>query len=99
MVQDIPTSLDTSIRHSDPEAPGCLSHEIEISAGSLLDRIVGRLSAKVNSSHHQAVARPGQGLEVIAERSLDCDDFSRKLFENFIAHCRAVRGMDEGTHT
>jgi putative glutamine amidotransferase len=125
LVQDIPTSLDTSIRHSDPEAPGCLSHEIEISAGSLLDQIIGRFSAKVNSSHHQAVARPGQGLDVIAcapdgvveavsysnpnhwmlgvqwhpERSLDCDDFSRKLFDNFIARCRAVRGMDEGTHT
>jgi putative glutamine amidotransferase len=125
LVQDIPTSWDTSIRHSDPEAPGCLSHEIEISAGSLLDQIAGRLSAKVNSSHHQAVARPGQGLEVIArapdgvveavsysnpnhwmlgvqwhpERCLDFDDFSRKLFDNFIARCRAVRGMDEGTHT
>jgi putative glutamine amidotransferase len=125
LIQDIPTSLDTSILHSDPETPGGSSHEIEISEGSLLSQIVGRLSVRVNSSHHQAVARAGQGLDAIAyapdgvveaisysnpnhwmlgvqwhpERSLDCDDFSRKLFENFIAHCRAVRGMDEGTHT
>jgi putative glutamine amidotransferase len=125
LVQDIPTSLDTSILHSDPGAPCGPSHGIEISAGSLLDQIVGCLSVKVSSSHHQAVARPGQGLDVIArapdgvveavsysnpnhwmigvqwhpERSLDCDDFSRKLFENFIARCRAVRGVDEGTHT
>jgi putative glutamine amidotransferase len=125
LIQDIPSSLNTSIRHSDPEVPSNPSHGIEISAGSLLDQIVGRISAEVNSSHHQSVERPGQGLEVIArapdgvveavsysnpnhwmlgvqwhpERSIDCDDFSRKLFENFIARCRAVRGMDEGTHT
>jgi putative glutamine amidotransferase len=120
LVQDIPAFLDRDIRHSDP-----MGHDIELSAGSLLDGIVGRLSVKVNSSHHQAVERPGQGLEAIAhapdgvveaisysnpnhwmlgvqwhpERSLNCDDFSRKLFENFIARCRAVRGMDEGTDT
>jgi putative glutamine amidotransferase len=125
LVQDIPALLDTSIRHSDPETPGGSSHEIEIAEGSILDQIVGRLSVKVNSSHHQAVAKTGQGLEVIArapdgvveaiyysnpnhwmlgvqwhpERILDCDDFSRKLFEHFMARCRAFRGMDEGTHT
>jgi putative glutamine amidotransferase len=125
LIQDIPTSLDTSMRHRDPESQADPSHDIEISAGSLLDPIAGRLSVKVNSTHHQAVERPGQGLEVIArspdgvveavsysnpnhwmigvqwhpEKGFDCDDFSRKLFENFIARCRAVRGIDEGTHT
>jgi putative glutamine amidotransferase len=125
LIQDIPTSIDMNIRHRNPESQGNPSHEIEISAGSILEQIVGRLSAEVNSTHHQAVERPGQGLDVIArasdgvveavsfsnpnqwmigvqwhpERSLDCDDFSRKLFENFIARCRAVRGTDEGNHT
>jgi putative glutamine amidotransferase len=125
LIQDIPTSCDTRIRHSDPESQGHPSHEIVISAGSLMEPIVGRLSAMVNSTHHQAIERPGQGLDVMArapdgiveavsysnpshwmigvqwhpERSLDYDDFSRKLFASFIAHCRAGRGIDEGTRT
>ena len=79
----------------------------------------------VNSTHHQAVEKPGPGLQAIArapdgviesvsstdpchfilgvqwhpEKSFGCDGFSRKLFEYFLARCRAVRGIDEGTHS
>ncbi len=124
LIQDIPTSVGKSIRHSNPESNGVPCHKIRISPGSILEKLAGGDEAMVNSTHHQAVDRPGQGLEVIAhapdgvvesvfgtqrrqwilgvqwhpEKSFGCDDFSRKLFEHFLARCRAVRGIDEGTH-
>jgi putative glutamine amidotransferase len=66
LVQDIPSCLATPIRHSDPDSNGCPSHEIEILAGSVLEQIAGGRKRTVNSTHHQAVKSPGQGLEVIA---------------------------------
>jgi putative glutamine amidotransferase len=39
---------------------------VAIEPGSLLARTLGRRSARVNSFHHQAVARVGRGLRVVA---------------------------------
>jgi putative glutamine amidotransferase len=125
LVQDIPSCLATPIQHNNGDSNECPSHEIEISAGSILEQIAGGLKKTVNSTHHQAVKHPGQGLEVIArapdnvvesvsysdpnhwvlgiqwhpEKSFACDEFSRKIFEFFLARCRAARGIDEGTDT
>jgi len=125
LIQDIPTSISTSIRHSNPESGGSPVHPIRIAAGTMLAQAAGGVEATVNSTHHQAVDRPGRGLEVIArapddviesvagtdpdhwmlgvqwhpEKSFGCDDFSRNIFAYFLARCRAVRGMNERTHT
>ena len=125
LIQDIPTTIDTPIQHSKGQSKSPPSHEIAISSGSVLEPIAGGLDAVVNSTHHQAVERPGEELDVIAyapdgviesvfstsqnhwmlgiqwhpETSFACDNFSRKIFADFLAHCRAVRGIDEGTHT
>jgi putative glutamine amidotransferase len=125
LIQDIPAFMNTPIRHNQSESKGFPCHKIEISSGSILERIAGGMGAMVNSTHHQAIDRLGQGLKLDAlapdgiiesvssadpshwilgvqwhpERSFACDDFSRKLFEDFLARCRAVRGMNEGTHT
>jgi putative glutamine amidotransferase len=66
LIQDIQTAIDTKIRHSNPESKGAPSHEIQISPGSLLERLAGGLRPMVNSTHHQSVERVGRGLEVIA---------------------------------
>ncbi len=125
LIQDIPTLIDSPICHRNPKSRNSPRHEIEISAGSILEAIAGGLKASVNSIHHQALDRPGHGLEVIArapdgiiesvsytdsnhwilgvqwhpEKSFASDDFSRRLFDDFLAHCRAGRGIDERTHT
>jgi len=125
LIQDIPTSIDTTIRHNFPESDGLPCHEVKISPGSFLEQIAGSGEISVNSTHHQAVQRPGNGLKVIArasdgviesvvhtdpaqwilgvqwhpEKSFDRDRLSRKLFEHFVARCRAVRGRNEGTDT
>jgi putative glutamine amidotransferase len=41
-------------------------HAVEIAAGSLLARVVGRRRARVNSFHHQGVRRLGRGLRPVA---------------------------------
>lgn len=125
LIQDISTSIDTSIRHNARESDAGSCHEVIISSGSVLERIAGSGVLHVNSTHHQAVERPGRDLKVIAraldgiiesvvhtdpaqwilgvqwhpEKSFNDDAFSRKLFENFLARCRAVRGIDEGPNT
>ena len=48
------------------ETPGRFSdHEVEVKAGSLLGRIVGRRTS-VKSHHHQGYGRVGDGLEPVA---------------------------------
>ena len=39
------------------------------------------------------------GVQWHPERSFGVEAFSRKLFEIFLARCRAERGIDEGTHS
>ena len=41
-------------------------HEIEVVPGSLLERAIGATAVEVNSFHHQAVDRRGEGLAVVA---------------------------------
>ena len=125
LIQDIAMEIGTPIQHSSPGTKGPPVHKIQIKPGSVLEKLAGGLDAMVNSTHHQSVAQPGRGLEVIAcapdgviesvvgtnkhqwilgvqwhpEKSFGCDEFARNLFEYFLARCRAVRGIDEGTHT
>ncbi|MEI7706616.1 MAG: gamma-glutamyl-gamma-aminobutyrate hydrolase family protein, partial [Deltaproteobacteria bacterium] len=39
-------------------------HVVEVGPGSLLERLVGSDPLRVNSTHHQAVRRPGNGVAV-----------------------------------
>jgi putative glutamine amidotransferase len=64
--QDIPAELGTSLDHRPKVARFEVAHTVEIVAGSLLHRIVKRESMDVNSLHHQAVDRAGDGLVVTA---------------------------------
>jgi len=125
LIQDIPAVIDTSVQHSKGQSQNPPIHKIAIASESVLEPIAGGQDAMVNSTHHQAVERPGEGLDVIAyapdgviesvfgtsqthwilgvqwhpETSFAGDVFSRKIFAEFLARCRAVRGTDEGTHT
>ncbi len=62
---DIPSDYDTSIYHRCPGFDTC-SHLIRIKPGSLLNKICNINSFLVNTSHHQAVNKLAEGLEVIA---------------------------------
>jgi len=74
LIQDIPdlrpgrphevahgkTDLAARVRRGD------LHHDAELAGGSLLANLAGSSSARINSSHHQAIDRPGEKLRVAA---------------------------------
>jgi putative glutamine amidotransferase len=61
LLQHIPEAVPDALGHEQttPHAEPC--HEVSISPGTLLHRLVGP-RMQVNSSHHQAVQAPGRGL-------------------------------------
>ena len=59
LVQDIPSEFEVSHRDRD--------HLVDLVPDSRLSKILGVTSTQVNSSHHQAVRRLGEGLRVVAK--------------------------------
>ncbi|HVF29497.1 MAG TPA: gamma-glutamyl-gamma-aminobutyrate hydrolase family protein [Pyrinomonadaceae bacterium] len=67
LVQDINAQVDDAVRHEQgmPLAPA--THGLRVSGSGLLAEIIGDdLKWRVNSHHHQAVAKVGRDLEAIA---------------------------------
>jgi|SRR5688572_6077209 len=65
LVQDIDSEIETEIRHaSEPEDRG--RHDVIIEKGTRLGEILRDRELNVNSSHHQAIGRVGEGLRVTA---------------------------------
>ena len=67
LVQDIPSAVDTELRHSVAEPKNADCHDIAIAPGSRLASALGAAVAasctcRVNSRHHQSVGRLGTGL-------------------------------------
>lgn len=66
LVQDIPAKLpDSPVNHS-PEDKPPVAHTVRLTENSRLATLAGPHEAPVNSSHHQAVARLGDGLVLAA---------------------------------
>jgi len=63
---DIPTDLDTIVKHRCPHGSAGCMHQVMIEPNSLLFQITGVHSGAVNSYHHQAVERTGPGVKVTA---------------------------------
>jgi putative glutamine amidotransferase len=75
LVQDIPTAVESDLMHKVAEPKDYDCHEIRIERGSRLSQVLGpraeaACSCRVNSRHHQSVARPGEGL-VVSARAAD----------------------------
>ena len=70
LVQDIQAEIGSTVNHSHRESPVAIAHEVWISEGSLLDRLMRERiegdSCPVNSRHHQAPKVLGAGLAVSA---------------------------------
>jgi putative glutamine amidotransferase len=62
LVQDIASTIEGAMRHEGKGPRSRHSHQVEVSAGSRLREILGQGLVPVNSIHHQAVARLGEGL-------------------------------------
>ncbi|MBP0444286.1 gamma-glutamyl-gamma-aminobutyrate hydrolase family protein [Roseomonas sp. SSH11] len=66
LIQHIPDSVPDALAHEQPNPRTEPGHEVALTPGTLLSRIVGAPSMAVNSAHHQAVDRPGEGAIVNA---------------------------------
>jgi len=70
LVQDISDQLGTSINHTLRDSPVTIAHEVWVTEGSLLDRLMHDQlegdACQVNSRHHQAPKSLGQGLTATA---------------------------------
>ena len=64
LLYHIPVDLPDAIEHQLPEERG--RHPIRVEAGTLLEAAIGADPEPVNSAHHQAVAKAGDGLRVSA---------------------------------
>jgi putative glutamine amidotransferase len=66
LIQHIPDEVPGALAHEQPNPRTEPGHEVAVTAGTLLARIVGGSRMAVNSAHHQAVATPGAGAVVNA---------------------------------
>ena len=66
LIQHIPDSIPDPLPHEQPNPRDEPGHEIAITPGTRLASIVGTITMRVNSAHHQAVRTPGPRLVVNA---------------------------------
>jgi putative glutamine amidotransferase len=63
MIQDIPSEVGNAVTHRSVEP---VHHRITVKPATRLHDVLGQTELIVQSSHHQAVERPGEGLHVTA---------------------------------
>jgi putative glutamine amidotransferase len=59
LIQHIPDAVPDALAHEQPNPRDQPGHEVAVTEGTLLHRIVGAARMAVNSAHHQAVRSPG----------------------------------------
>ncbi len=67
--QDLSLLTGKILKHSDKGQTGAVFHKVVIESKSILHRIIGQETIETNSSHHQVVDKPGQGLRISAYAS------------------------------
>lgn len=69
LVQDIRSELHSSLTHAWQRSSGHPEphHPVRLVPGSVVARLAETVETVVNSSHHQSIRRPGQGLRVTAK--------------------------------
>lgn len=66
LYQDIATQVPHAAQHQLSAIKERGGHTIQITAGTLLAKAIGRRSVEVNTTHHQAIKEPANGLLVSA---------------------------------
>jgi putative glutamine amidotransferase len=67
LVQDIPSAVETDLPHTIERPKNEIAHDVAVSPGSRLQQVLGPAvsqahTCRVNSRHHQSVARVGRNL-------------------------------------
>jgi putative glutamine amidotransferase len=66
LFQHLPAVADGTVDHRQTAPGWAVTHDVQVEAGSRLARVLGAESVSVNSFHHQAVERLGDGLRAVA---------------------------------
>ena len=66
LYQDIATQLPAALKHQQEERSDNHSHVVEVARGTLLYKICRRRRLKVNTTHHQAIRKIGEGIAINA---------------------------------
>ena len=66
LLQHIPDSIENALEHEQPNPRHEAGHVIRLLPGTLLHRIAGSDTMRVNSAHHQAIRSPGRFAKVNA---------------------------------
>jgi putative glutamine amidotransferase len=74
LVQDIPSAVGSGLRHAIRDPRDAVAHTVQVTPGSRLETALGAAidasrACRVNSRHHQSVARIGSGLVASAVAS------------------------------
>ena len=64
LVVDIPTEVPAALNHGQMDKRSEVVHEVQLTGESLLSKITGKRTLGVNSTHHQAVGRVAELLQV-----------------------------------
>ena len=71
LIQDLPTQRPSQVSHDRINGQPPPLHPVHLAEGSHLRQLAASAEAPVNSSHHQAVARLGDGLQLVATCAAD----------------------------
>jgi putative glutamine amidotransferase len=67
LIQDIPSAMPDALPHSQTAPRSEPTHRVKVlGEGTRLGRVLGTLEVEVNSLHHQAIGRLGEGLRDVA---------------------------------
>ena len=67
--QDLPTQRPSDVAHRQDQAGSVPTHDVTVEPGSLVAACLGETTLRVNSFHHQAVDRLGDGPRIVGRAS------------------------------
>ncbi len=97
LIQDIPDQMPDALSHQRREPPDVIAHDVRVERSRLAEllRIDGEMTVPVNSRHHQAIKRLGDGLVVTAAAS---DGVIEAVEDPSQRFCLAVQWHPENFH-
>lgn len=66
LYQDVPSDVESNIKHTKTNPPTEFAHTVEVQKNTKLFEWFKETKAQINSSHHQAINKVGEGLVVNA---------------------------------
>lgn len=97
--QHLPDVVGTAIEHRQPAGSTEPTHDVKLQRAGALTRVLGKPEIRVNSFHHQAVDRLGDGLRVVGWAPDDVVEAFEEPGDRFVVavqwHAESLVGRPE----